>query len=356
MYGERLYTREALPGNNWASPGCEVNMAQSGLLARLNCREYKNWMKAGHCLLMLQCPLQGYIQREMLAFHQLLAARIRGPTPRRRCQCRAKGKEFQPGCPVCVQWKELILAHHNNRDGEIHWGNSNPSLWPTDYWEVAKVYMPRGQAQKRSPQNCDAAALLNLINTCDYFRIRNRLRVREIIKCRNELMHSSDMMVSSPWLEAFGQKMHDLTAEFTHVPGIVREGERMQEILLSDWNVDKFEIDGIIYAQGPSDIFDLPPYAVEIRLIAQLFQELYLDVEEQGSLTEENENQASKMKKFLSQNEDLKFAFQVDLEWLESVWKNPVPLHGEGWTPTLLSAAVFVAISLALTAIFLHLK
>ncbi|XP_066456035.1 uncharacterized protein CXorf38 homolog isoform X2 [Eleutherodactylus coqui] len=311
MYGERLYTREALPGNNWASPGCEVNMAQSGLLARLNCREYKNWMKAGHCLLMLQCPLQGYIQREMLAFHQLLAARIRGPTPRRRCQCRAKGKE---------------------------------------------VYMPRGQAQKRSPQNCDAAALLNLINTCDYFRIRNRLRVREIIKCRNELMHSSDMMVSSPWLEAFGQKMHDLTAEFTHVPGIVREGERMQEILLSDWNVDKFEIDGIIYAQGPSDIFDLPPYAVEIRLIAQLFQELYLDVEEQGSLTEENENQASKMKKFLSQNEDLKFAFQVDLEWLESVWKNPVPLHGEGWTPTLLSAAVFVAISLALTAIFLHLK
>lgn len=38
-----------------------------------------------------------------------------------------------------MEWKNHILHHHKNRNGEIHWGNCNPSLWPIDYWELAKV-------------------------------------------------------------------------------------------------------------------------------------------------------------------------------------------------------------------------
>ncbi|XP_040279705.1 uncharacterized protein CXorf38 homolog [Bufo bufo] len=335
------------------------------LLARLNCREYKNWMKAGHCLLILQSRLQGYIDGEMQRFHQQLG--IRAPRQRRRCQCRARGKQFEPGCPVCAVWKELILAHHNNRNGEIYWGNSNPSLWPTHYWEVAKVYMPRGQAQIRGPKQCDAAALLNLINNCDYFRVPNLSRVREIIKCRNELMHSCDMTVSTPWLTAFGQKMYDLVTEFKHVPGLVRECDKMQEVLLTDWNVEDLginEFDGLPPAgkfvlQGPvaqmaASLSSLSPYEVEIQLIQELIQEMYLEIEEQSSLTKEDEDKVSKIKNFLCQNEDLKFAFQKDIKKLDSLCKTH---DAEGWSYTQLSASFFTVFSLViLTAIFLGQK
>ncbi|XP_075706878.1 uncharacterized protein CXorf38 homolog [Rhinoderma darwinii] len=315
-------------------------MALPGLMARLNCREYKNWMKAGQCLLMLQSRLRGYVDAEMQRFHRQLASRITAPRQRKRCQCRAKGKQFQPNCPVCAQWKELILAHHNNKNGEIHWGNSDPSLWSTHYWEVAKVFMPRGQTQLKGPTQCDAAALLNLINACDYFRIPNISRVREMIKCRNDLMHSSDMMVSSPWLKDFGEKMYDLIAEFTHVPGLVREGEKMQEVLSFDWNVEDlgmYEVDGPEkeYLQTERCITmggsGLSSDNVEILLIRQLIQELYLEIEEQGSLSKEDEDKISKFKNFLSQNEDLKSALQGDLERLDSLWKNNVPLNAEGY-------------------------
>ncbi|XP_069800873.1 uncharacterized protein CXorf38 homolog isoform X2 [Dendropsophus ebraccatus] len=335
-------------------------MAVAGLLARLNCREYKNWLKAGQCLLMLQSPLQGYIDREMRAFHRELASRITAPSPGRRCQCRAAGKQFQPGCPVCAQWKELILSHHNYRNGDIHWGNSNPSLWPTHYWEVAKVYMPRGQDKVGGLRQCDAAALLNLINTCDYFRGPNLSRVREVIKCRNELMHSSDMKVSSPWLKGFGQKMQDLIAEFTHIPGLVREGEQMQKVLLLDWSVedlDKSELDGprvvvrsanicppgpIYQSMGYSAASSFSPAEIEILMIQQLIQELYLEIEEQGSLTKQNEDKVLNIENFLSLNVDLRFVLQEDLEKLESVRKNHVPLNAKGWIHTQ-ELAVFMA-------------
>ncbi|KAM3936049.1 uncharacterized protein CXorf38 homolog [Leptodactylus fuscus] len=335
-------------------------MALPALLARLQCKEYKNWMKAGMCLQMLQSPLQGYIDREMQSFHRQLAGKIKAPRHRKRCQCRAIGKKFEPACPVCAQWKELILSHHNNRKGEIHWGNSDPSLWPTHYWEVAKVYMPHGQAKLKGSKNCDPAALLNLINNCDHFKVSNT-RVKEIIKCRNELMHSCNMKVSSSWLSSFGQKMYDLIAEFTHVPDLVKEGDKMQEVLLSNWNVGDlgvYEVDGPVKLQnqnihtlkGYSEILEktLSPYEAERLLIEQMIQELYLKIEEQGSVTKEDGDKVSQLKLFLSQNEDLKYDFQEDLVQFDILLKNHDVLQSEGWIHKKHLAAFVVVLSLAI--------
>ncbi|XP_073523405.1 uncharacterized protein CXorf38 homolog [Phyllobates terribilis] len=340
-------------------------MALHGLFARLNCREYKNWMKAGHCLLLLQSRLQGYIDKEMQAFHQQLANRVTAPR-QWICQCRAKGKQFKPSCPVCAQWKQIILAHHKNRNGVIHWGNSDPSLWSTHYWEVAKVYMPHGQTHFSGPQQCDAAALLNLINNCDHFRVSNISRVREVIKCRNELFHSSDMKVSSSWLKTFGQKVHNLVAEFTHVPGLVRDGEKMQEVLLSDWNVEDsgiYEVDGVHFTPqskptsrlAPSSTNDtsLSPNMVERIMIQQLIQELYLDIEEHGSLTKKEIEKIRNMKAFLAQNEDLQMVFQEDITNLDSLCKEHIAISEEGWIHTRRAAMFFVVVLAFLTAYFL---
>ncbi|XP_073422105.1 uncharacterized protein CXorf38 homolog [Dendrobates tinctorius] len=340
-------------------------MALHGLFARLNCREYKNWMKAGHCLLLLQSRLQGYIDKEMQAFHRQLANTVTA-SRQRRCQCRAKGKQFVPSCPVCAQWKNIILAHHNNRNGEVHWGNSDPSLWSTRYWEVAKVYMPRGQAHFNGPQECDAAALLNLINNCDHFRVSNISRVREVIKCRNELFHSYDMKVSSSWLKTFEQKMHNLISEFTHVPGLVGDGKKMQKVLVSDWNVEDsgiYEVDGPqvtlqsrLTSHQPSSTYDtsLSSHMVERLMIQQLIQDLYLEIEEHGSLTKKDIEKVGSLKAFLAQNQDLQFVFQEDIENLDRLCKDHVAISEEGWIHTRRAAVFFVVVLLAyLTAFFL---
>ncbi|XP_072283222.1 uncharacterized protein CXorf38 homolog isoform X1 [Pyxicephalus adspersus] len=300
-------------------------MALTSLLLRLNCAEYKNWMKAGYCLQILQSRLQGYIDVEMQRFHRQLRQNM-AARQRHTCQCRSKGKQFQPNCAVCKEWKEHILNHHNNKNGEIHWGNCNPSLWPTHYWEVAKVYMPRGQTNSKGPRQCDAAALLNLINSCDHFKVSNITKVREVIKCRNDLMHSSDMKVSSSWLDDFGQKIQELIYEFRHVPSLVNEADQIQEVLLTDWSVDNlsvYEVDGCVADGGENfcirnsslDGFSLNE--LEIQLVSQLLEELYLQKEENGALSEEDQDSVRKMKTFLTENQDLLPVFQDDLKKLE---------------------------------------
>ncbi|XP_018411827.1 PREDICTED: uncharacterized protein CXorf38 homolog isoform X2 [Nanorana parkeri] len=304
-------------------------MAQTSLLLRLNCREYKNWMKAGYCLQILQSRLQGFIDSEMKTFHRHLTANISraGGPQRQRCQCRAKGKQFHPNCPVCMKLKELILLHHNNRNGEIHWGNCDPSLWPTQYWEVAKVYLPRGHTNSKGPQQCDAAAILNLINSCDHFNVSNISKVREVIKCRNDLMHSSDMKVSSSWLSSFGQKLQELISELGHVPNLKKESDQIKKVLSSDWSVKDLslhEVDGFgaepdggenVYI-GNSSLDGLSLNELEIQLVNQLLEEIYLEKEENGALSEEV-NAVIKMKTFLTENKDLLSVFQEDLEKLE---------------------------------------
>ncbi|KAF6718386.1 uncharacterized protein FQA47_019359 [Oryzias melastigma] len=91
--------------------------------------------------------------------------------------------------------------HHRNPDGSINWANCSPPLWRTDHWELAKAYMPRGQAQVRGADQCDASALLNLINYCKWFCAGDPKSARQVIQCRNELMHSSEFRVKDEWMK-----------------------------------------------------------------------------------------------------------------------------------------------------------
>lgn len=78
-------------------------MVLSELAVRLNCAEYKNWVKAGHCLLLLRRCLQGFVGREMLAFHRGLLACAPGLGPAAtcrggsRCSPRARQVSIRPG-------------------------------------------------------------------------------------------------------------------------------------------------------------------------------------------------------------------------------------------------------------------
>lgn len=65
------------------------------LAARLNCAEYKNWVRAGQALLLLRGVLQPFATAQLRAFHARLAARLpRAARP--RCACAPRARQVPP--------------------------------------------------------------------------------------------------------------------------------------------------------------------------------------------------------------------------------------------------------------------
>uniref|UniRef100_A0A8C5YTT2 Uncharacterized protein n=1 Tax=Marmota marmota marmota TaxID=9994 RepID=A0A8C5YTT2_MARMA len=269
--------------------------------------KYKNWVKAGHCLLLLRSCLQGFVGREVLSFH-------------RGSRCCPRARQFQPQCQVCAEWKREILRHHINRNGDVHWGNCRPGLWPVDAWEVAKAFMPRGLADKRGPEECDAVALLSLINSCDHFVV-DRKKVTEVIKCRNEIMHSSEMKVSSTWLRDFQIKIQNFLNEFQNIPEIVAVYSRIEQLLTSDWAVHIPEEDQRDGYEGETGSYLSASQVneIEMELLREKLHEMYLQAEEQEMLPEEISNRLEVMKEFLRNNEDLRNGLREDMQKLDSL-------------------------------------
>ncbi|XP_030074430.1 uncharacterized protein CXorf38 homolog [Microcaecilia unicolor] len=292
-------------------------MAPVELMARLNSVSYKNWVKGGHCLLLLKRSLEGFVGSCMETFHGSLLSHspvLKGT----ECSgyCRPRGKQFQPRCPACIAWKREILNHHTQRSGDVYWGNCRPALWCSNSWELAKAYMPRGQMDKSGPEKCDAAALLNLLSSCDYFSAVNSSKVRDVINCRNELMHSSDMKVSSEWLDTFGKRIKGLIGEFQHVSEIKAVNSRIEELLASDWAVhvpDGDQMDGLSYC------IETQIGEIEVELIKEKLQEIFFQTEEHEILSEEVRCCVKKVKTFLQENKDLECHFQAELQKLDGL-------------------------------------
>lgn len=82
-------------------------MVLSELAVRLNCAEYKNWVKAGHCLLLLRGCLQGFVGREVLAFHSSLLAAAPGLGPRAAC---SSGSRCSPRARQVSTWPAVLTV------------------------------------------------------------------------------------------------------------------------------------------------------------------------------------------------------------------------------------------------------
>lgn len=221
---------------------------------------------------------------------------------------------------MCTEWKREILRHHVNRNGDVHWGNCQPGLWPVDAWEVAKAFMPRGLADKRGPEECDAVALLSLINSCDHFRV-DRKKVTEVIKCRNEIMHSSEMKVSSTWLRDFQIKIQNFLNEFKSIPEIIAVYSRIEQLLTSDWAVhipEEDERDGCEFEIG-SHLSVSQIHEIEMELLKEKLQEMYLQAAAEEMLPEEIANRLGVVKAFLKNNADLRNGLSEDMQKLDSL-------------------------------------
>ncbi|XP_047620992.1 uncharacterized protein CXorf38 homolog isoform X2 [Phacochoerus africanus] len=180
--------------------------------------------------------------------------------------------------------------------------------------------MPRGLADKTGPEECDAVALLSLINSCDHFVV-DRKKVTEVIKCRNEIMHSSDMKVSSVWLRDFQMKIHNFLNEFKNIPEIMAVYSRIEQLLTSDWAVHIPEEDQRDGCEDETRIYltESQVNEIEMELLKEKLQELYLQAEEQEVLPEEILNQLEVVKEFLRNNKDLRNGLAEDMHKLDSL-------------------------------------
>ncbi|XP_073758020.1 uncharacterized protein CXorf38 homolog isoform X2 [Callorhinus ursinus] len=180
--------------------------------------------------------------------------------------------------------------------------------------------MPRGLADKTSPKECDAVALLSLINSCDHFTV-DRKKVTEVIKCRNEIMHSSEMKVSSLWLQDFQVKIQNFLNEFRNIPEIVATYTRIEQLLTSDWAVHipiEDQRDGCEYETGVY-LSESQVNEIEMELLKEKLQEIYLQAQEQDVLPEEILNRLQVVKEFLRSNKDLRNGLREDLQKLDSL-------------------------------------
>ncbi|XP_053162294.1 uncharacterized protein CXorf38 homolog isoform X2 [Hemicordylus capensis] len=177
--------------------------------------------------------------------------------------------------------------------------------------------MPRGKADICGPDKCDASALLNLFNFCDHFSNVDQKKVREVIKCRNELMHSSDMKVSFSWLKEFGNHVQNLLNEFQHIPETQKARIRIEKLLSSDWAVHvpgEDHLDGLEGELSQSQIGE-----IEAELIKERLNEISLLMEEQGIISEEDLNRVQIVKNFLKDNHDLQRSLRAEMENLEAL-------------------------------------
>ncbi|XP_069745472.1 uncharacterized protein CXorf38-like [Narcine bancroftii] len=289
---------------------------QSELSIRLNDEGYKNWIKAGLCLQKVRDCLLGFVRTEMEKFHQFLLG-TNSILRQQICTnfCRSQGTKFQGACCVCQQWKREILNHHTNQNNVIYWGNCSPLLWPTNAWEVAKVYMPRGQANRQGPENCDAAALLNLFVFCDHFHFQ-RQKIIEVIKCRNDLMHSVEMRVSPEWFENYRRTILVLLQEFQHIPEAKAANKMIEEVTSSDWKVKVSVTDEVDapekFSEGKLSVGDI--CNVELDLIKEWVEELGLMLAEEP--LPQHLNRLNTFKEFLKHNKELEGVFHKELQQL----------------------------------------
>ncbi|XP_019733545.1 uncharacterized protein CXorf38 homolog [Hippocampus comes] len=294
------------------------------LVVRLNDKEYTNWLKAGRCLYILKDALHPYTDEQMRAFHRALLRdnpRLREQCPR---SCQSGDIKLSRACGLCLQWKSEILNHHRQPGSTLNWDNCSPPAWRTNHWELAKAYMPRGQAHVNAAHQCDPSALLNLINFCDCFGSVDvhSSHVRELIRCRNDLMHSPDLHVKEAWMKKFKVVLRRFVQLFSQVPSMALAEPRLAQMLAVDLSICAMDTvdytgmalaaDSLVYHSG------LRPESIsqwETDLLQERLRELRHLAEDETVDTE----QLMMLDGFLQENKDLGQRFSGELQAISTL-------------------------------------
>ena len=149
---------------------------------RLSDPEYQNWLKCSQALLHLVDGVRQFAEDTVTSYHGALKAEL-GHLGACQRQCKRK-KIPDDACAVCGQWKKKLLENHATK--QVPWTNCDPKTWPQDHWEMAKVYMSRGQKpnQAITAGDLDATHMMNLIKNCKEFHNNVPKKLPEKVRYR----------------------------------------------------------------------------------------------------------------------------------------------------------------------------
>lgn len=290
-------------------------MVYEDLFARLNEVGYKNWLKAGYCLLKVKDGLCGFADKEMQNFHSDIIDNnlLLQSTEICRRGCKPRGNQFEPVCSLCAEWKREIRIHHTKPSAFINWGNCRPWLWSTEPWELAKAFMPRGQTEITRAEQCDAAALLNLFHFCDHFSFINPNLITEVIQHRNKLMHSCEMQVSNQWMTQFQKSLERLLMPLRHIPEVAAAGRQIEEMMSVDLRV---HIPGVDSVDGgeTGEVLIESVSQWETELLRESLRDLINTWEEDDTMHSVVMEEVQSVSRFLSSHKDLQELFRPELQ------------------------------------------
>ncbi|XP_027011908.2 uncharacterized protein si:ch211-91p5.3 isoform X2 [Tachysurus fulvidraco] len=194
---------------------------------------YKNWLQTAESLYILRSHIQEFVENETETYHKSLLGKLKGNVCGSKCsllKCSPKLKKL-PICDKCQLWKDAILDNHNQKGIDIPWNNCQPHLWPTDKWEVAKVYMIRGVKRHCSFDQFDISAILNFMYHCKYFAsFTPGQYLTKVINVRNKVMHSPDFSLSKEEMtESINSVLELAKILKKHVPGLENISEKIQK-------------------------------------------------------------------------------------------------------------------------------
>ena len=140
----------------------------STLCQRLQDHGYKAWIKVGLCLNLAKEVLNDFADDKSRQFHQAVLNKL---TNKSICN-HATVNRGRVSCCSCNNCQAFVdeIDQQNQKSFPFqkhNWTNSDMALWPTNPWEMAKVFMNAGQkATQRSPVDTDLSGILNFIDHC----------------------------------------------------------------------------------------------------------------------------------------------------------------------------------------------
>ncbi|KAH3812554.1 hypothetical protein DPMN_140989 [Dreissena polymorpha] len=143
--------------NNWFKMCVALNMTKEGLTNFV-----ETIINKVHAALGSSCGL--------CSIEQLMACPTQGLCKKTKQNSCVFHKSYLPQpCQICNKVKLGITSFH--RFSCPSWKNTKAQGWKTDWWEIAKCYLPpQGYTDVSSVQESDFNAVINIILNCKEFQ------------------------------------------------------------------------------------------------------------------------------------------------------------------------------------------
>ena len=173
----------------WQSPVRKTTVKMCTLEARLQNAEYRNWVKAGICCIYTKEGLEDFADVESKSFYQnVLASVPAAGNP--VCGITIYRRSLINPCkhPYCQAFLAAVLRegldpNHGFTIRQDNLNNTDVSLWHSHPWELAKLFMNKGQKPTQTtPSDTDLSGIANFLRHCKVPRnhVTNVLLINDV--------------------------------------------------------------------------------------------------------------------------------------------------------------------------------